>query len=278
MVNSCGECANCRNGDEQYCLDGMVPTYAGTDRDGSTTQGGYSTHVVVDAGYVLSVPESPRPGRHRAAAVRGHHHLCPAAPLGRRSRQEDRGRRPRRTRPHGGQDRPRPFDMADVYGGPQSPDMEKGYGVNLASRTVELEVIPVLRYYGVGLIPWSPLAGGLLGGVLRKASEGRRAGEGMRRQVEERRSQIEGYEALARTSASSPPTSRWPGSCTILSSPPRSSVRERRSSSAAADARSRSPSPTRRSANSTSSGRAQGEKRLKHTLGSRRLMVGCEAR
>src|ERR671917_168491 len=57
MVNSCGECANCRNGDEQYCLQGMVPTYAGTDRDGTTTQGGYSTHVVVDADYVLSVPE-----------------------------------------------------------------------------------------------------------------------------------------------------------------------------------------------------------------------------
>jgi alcohol dehydrogenase (NADP+) len=56
MVNSCGQCTNCRNGDEQYCLDGMVPTYAGTDRDGSITQGGYSTHVVVDADYVLSVP------------------------------------------------------------------------------------------------------------------------------------------------------------------------------------------------------------------------------
>jgi uncharacterized zinc-type alcohol dehydrogenase-like protein len=58
MVNSCGECTNCRNGDEQYCLQGMVATYAGTDRDGRTTQGGYSTHVVVDADYVLSVPES----------------------------------------------------------------------------------------------------------------------------------------------------------------------------------------------------------------------------
>jgi len=56
MVGSCGECANCRNGDEQYCLVGMVPTYAGTDRDGTTTQGGYSTHVVVDADYVLRVP------------------------------------------------------------------------------------------------------------------------------------------------------------------------------------------------------------------------------
>jgi uncharacterized zinc-type alcohol dehydrogenase-like protein len=56
MVNSCGECENCRRGDEQYCLNGMVPTYAGTDRDGTTTQGGYSTHVVVNADYVLSVP------------------------------------------------------------------------------------------------------------------------------------------------------------------------------------------------------------------------------
>lgn len=56
MVNSCGACDNCRNGDEQYCVEGMVPTYAGTDRDGTTTQGGYSTHVVVDADYVLSVP------------------------------------------------------------------------------------------------------------------------------------------------------------------------------------------------------------------------------
>ena len=61
MVNSCGTCTNCRNGDEQYCLAGMVPTYAGTDRDGSTTQGGYSSHVVVDADYVLSVPDGIDP-------------------------------------------------------------------------------------------------------------------------------------------------------------------------------------------------------------------------
>ncbi|HET7326384.1 MAG TPA: NAD(P)-dependent alcohol dehydrogenase [Nocardioidaceae bacterium] len=61
MVNSCGECTNCRNGDEQYCVNGMVPTYAGTDRDGTTTQGGYSTHVVVDADYVLSVPDGIDP-------------------------------------------------------------------------------------------------------------------------------------------------------------------------------------------------------------------------
>ncbi len=61
MVNSCGTCAACRQGDEQYCLNGAVMTYAATDRDGTTTQGGYSTHVVVDADFVLRVPESLDP-------------------------------------------------------------------------------------------------------------------------------------------------------------------------------------------------------------------------
>ncbi|RGP45302.1 alcohol dehydrogenase [Rhodococcus erythropolis] len=61
LVNSCGDCTNCRNGDEQYCANGMVPTYAGVDRDGTTTQGGYSTHIVVDADYVLSVPQNLDP-------------------------------------------------------------------------------------------------------------------------------------------------------------------------------------------------------------------------
>jgi aryl-alcohol dehydrogenase-like predicted oxidoreductase len=39
---------------------------------------------------------------------------------------------------------------------------------NLTARTIELEVIPACRHFGLGLIPWSPLAGGLLGGVLKK--------------------------------------------------------------------------------------------------------------
>ncbi|MFI6180344.1 aldo/keto reductase [Nonomuraea sp. NPDC051191] len=67
---------------------------------------------------------------------------------------------------------------------------------NLTARTVELEVIPALRYYGVGLIPWSPLAGGLLGGVLRKMSEGRRASDQVQQQIEQHRPQLERYEAL----------------------------------------------------------------------------------
>jgi uncharacterized zinc-type alcohol dehydrogenase-like protein len=61
MVNSCRECANCRSGNEQYCLDGMVGTYGAVDRDGTTTQGGYSTHVVVDADFVLRVPDGIDP-------------------------------------------------------------------------------------------------------------------------------------------------------------------------------------------------------------------------
>jgi uncharacterized zinc-type alcohol dehydrogenase-like protein len=61
MVGSCGECASCLRGDEQYCARGMIGTYAVTDRDGTTTQGGYSTHVVVDADFVLSVPEGLDP-------------------------------------------------------------------------------------------------------------------------------------------------------------------------------------------------------------------------
>jgi uncharacterized zinc-type alcohol dehydrogenase-like protein len=58
MVNSCRECANCKAGQEQYCLNGNTGTYASVDRDGTITQGGYSTHIVVDEDFVLRVPES----------------------------------------------------------------------------------------------------------------------------------------------------------------------------------------------------------------------------
>ncbi|WP_417215692.1 NAD(P)-dependent alcohol dehydrogenase [Arthrobacter sp.] len=58
MVNSCGECAQCRRGEEQFCVQGNTGTYGAVDRDGTITQGGYSTHVVVDAGFVLSIPEA----------------------------------------------------------------------------------------------------------------------------------------------------------------------------------------------------------------------------
>lgn len=68
---------------------------------------------------------------------------------------------------------------------------------NLMERTVELEVLPACRDYGVGLIPWSPLHSGLLGGVLRREdrvrSVGGRAAEGLERS----REKIEAFEAFA---------------------------------------------------------------------------------
>ena len=67
---------------------------------------------------------------------------------------------------------------------------------NLNARTVELEVIPACRHYGLGLIPWSPLAGGLLGGVLKKIAEGRRASEHVQEAVEKHRPQLVEWEAF----------------------------------------------------------------------------------
>jgi uncharacterized zinc-type alcohol dehydrogenase-like protein len=58
MVNSCRACENCLAGQEQYCLNGNTGTYGSVDVDGTITQGGYSTHVVVDEDFVLHVPES----------------------------------------------------------------------------------------------------------------------------------------------------------------------------------------------------------------------------
>ncbi|WP_411701194.1 NAD(P)-dependent alcohol dehydrogenase [Conyzicola sp.] len=58
MVNSCRECENCLSGNEQYCLNGNTGTYAAVDVDGTVTQGGYSTHVVVVEDFVLTVPDS----------------------------------------------------------------------------------------------------------------------------------------------------------------------------------------------------------------------------
>lgn len=58
MVDSCGDCENCQKGEEQFCLNGQVPTYAGVDKYGEPTQGGYSTHIVVTEDFVLKIPDS----------------------------------------------------------------------------------------------------------------------------------------------------------------------------------------------------------------------------
>lgn len=69
---------------------------------------------------------------------------------------------------------------------------------HLMNRKIEMEVLPACAHYGVGVIPWSPLAGGLLGGVLQKISEGRRASEHIQKQVEAKRDVLEKWETMCR--------------------------------------------------------------------------------
>lgn len=77
---------------------------------------------------------------------------------------------------------------------------------HLDNRMVELEVIPASEHYGVGLIPWSPLGGGFLGGVLGKIDGGRRLSEGMMKQVEAKRDTLERYEGLCKELGEEPAT------------------------------------------------------------------------
>jgi len=69
---------------------------------------------------------------------------------------------------------------------------------HLQARTIELEVLPACRAYGLGLMPWSPLGSGLLGGVLAKENAGRRAGKMVQDKVEKLRPQLERWEALCK--------------------------------------------------------------------------------
>jgi aryl-alcohol dehydrogenase-like predicted oxidoreductase len=69
---------------------------------------------------------------------------------------------------------------------------------NLIVRDIEREVLPAAEHHGLGLIPWSPLQGGLLGGVLGKDRDGRRRLEGRAKEaVEQNREQIQQYEDFA---------------------------------------------------------------------------------
>ena len=69
---------------------------------------------------------------------------------------------------------------------------------SLLDRMVELEVLPAAQQYGLGVIPWSPLAGGLLGGVLQGPKEGRRAGILDKDHFKKNREKIERWEALCK--------------------------------------------------------------------------------
>jgi aryl-alcohol dehydrogenase-like predicted oxidoreductase len=77
---------------------------------------------------------------------------------------------------------------------------------NLNNRWIELEVAPACRHYGLGLIPWSPLDGGFLGGALATANSGRRKGDDFGKKVEANRAKLEKYEALCKALGEEPGT------------------------------------------------------------------------
>lgn len=67
---------------------------------------------------------------------------------------------------------------------------------NLIDRTIELEVMPACKSYGLGLIPWSPLKGGVLGGVLKKQADGRRSSDMAQKAIQKHGPALERYEKL----------------------------------------------------------------------------------
>ena len=69
---------------------------------------------------------------------------------------------------------------------------------NLKARTAEMDVIPACRDYGLGVIPWSPLASGLLAGALGKEQSGRRAEEGVSKEIEKYAKQLSQYEEFCK--------------------------------------------------------------------------------
>jgi aryl-alcohol dehydrogenase-like predicted oxidoreductase len=75
---------------------------------------------------------------------------------------------------------------------------------SLLTRTIELEVLPACKHYGLGVIPWSPLEGGMLGGILGKADSGRRASEKTQQRVERLRPQLERWEAFCKELGQAP--------------------------------------------------------------------------
>lgn len=59
LVDSCAECAHCKQDLEQYCMEGQTLTYGSMERDGSgITQGGYSNVIVVKDDFVVRIPDS----------------------------------------------------------------------------------------------------------------------------------------------------------------------------------------------------------------------------
>ena len=75
---------------------------------------------------------------------------------------------------------------------------------SLNDRMSELEVLPACADYGLGVIPWSPLSGGLLGGVLEKIEKGRRASERMQKEIAEKRDKLKKWETFCKNMGKPP--------------------------------------------------------------------------
>ena len=75
---------------------------------------------------------------------------------------------------------------------------------NLNNRMIELEVIPACRTFGLGLIPYSPLAGGLLGGATDAPVEGRRASDRFKKDLEKHMNQLRTYNIFCDDLAENP--------------------------------------------------------------------------
>ncbi len=75
---------------------------------------------------------------------------------------------------------------------------------SLNDRMIELEVIPACKDYGLGLIPWSPLSGGLLGGALQKLKVGRRTSDDMPKRIKEKHTQLKAWEKLCKDRGEQP--------------------------------------------------------------------------
>lgn len=75
---------------------------------------------------------------------------------------------------------------------------------NLKDRIAEMDVIPACRDYGMGVIPWSPLASGLLAGALGKEKTGRRAEEGVAKDIKKYATQLNRYEKFCKQKGENP--------------------------------------------------------------------------
>lgn len=69
---------------------------------------------------------------------------------------------------------------------------------NLCDRMIELEVIPACREYGIGIIPWSPLKEGLLGGILRKEDKQRSSRDNVNKLIEKYHAHLISYESFCK--------------------------------------------------------------------------------